>query len=198
MRNKKVLNFIFLFLFIIGLTQIVSAEQIIQQNKCVYLKQVCSNCTYANITSINYQNGQVLGNTPMTKIGVEFNYTFCNNNLMGPYNYNTVFDLNGVTNTESNNYQVTADGNTYRSFPSIYFLVLIGLTLLLFNKLYIAKLKTNILSILGGMILLISGVITLYPGFNYINYSNLEGLSLGLIFIGIGIAVLYRDLEDIF
>ena len=48
---------------------------------------------------------------------------------------------------------------------------------------------------LGSILLIIVGIITLYPGYNFINYSTLLGKALGFILIGLGF---YFWIEDSF
>jgi uncharacterized protein YxeA len=73
-----------------------------KQNQCIDLIQICEDCTYVNITSINYPNlTRSVNNVAMTKDGTFYNYTFCNTQELGDYIYNTQGDLNGNTAVES-------------------------------------------------------------------------------------------------
>jgi len=57
-----------------------------KKGECIELIQLCADCSYNNVTSIIYPNTtRVIYDTPMTKRGSEFNYSFCNTNLTGEY-----------------------------------------------------------------------------------------------------------------
>jgi len=77
-------------------------------NKCVDLKTI-SNSSAVTLSSLSYPNSTtILTNKAMTKIADTFNYTYCNNSVLGVYNYD-YFDAEG--NTFVNSYTVTSDGN---------------------------------------------------------------------------------------
>lgn len=63
-----------------------------KQEECVSLFQSCTNCTNVNITSV-IQTGinqtTYIINRPMTSIGADYNYTFCNTTSLGIYKYTT-------------------------------------------------------------------------------------------------------------
>jgi len=76
MKNK-----LFLFIFVIFFFSLVSSADVetlgrFKQNTDVELTQICSNCSYVNISSINYPNRSVItSEVVMTKSGVTYNYT---------------------------------------------------------------------------------------------------------------------------
>ena len=138
------------FLLIFMLVMLASAEQsslgVFKQNTCVILKQTCSNCTFVNITSIiskdiNGASIQLLGNVGMTKIGTEYNYTFCNTSNLGEYTYNTLGDINGNLAVAPVIFEINPSGNqengwttTIQIFSSISTLILMLLFLNLSNS----------------------------------------------------------------
>jgi magnesium-transporting ATPase (P-type) len=80
-------------------------------NDCINLKQTCSNCSYVNITSVVYPNStQVIGEVRMTKLGTEYNYTFCLSSLIGKYTVNGKGDPDGVTEIFVYDFEVTSSG----------------------------------------------------------------------------------------
>ena len=67
-----------------------------QNGDCVELIQLCGDCTYNNITSIQYPNEtKVILDASMTKRGTEYNYSYCFPELNGRFNINGVGDLGG-------------------------------------------------------------------------------------------------------
>ena len=46
---------------------------------------------------------------------------------------------------------------------------------------------------MGAILLVIMGIITLFPGYNFINHTTLFGLALGTILVGIGFYFLIED-----
>ena len=95
-----------------------------KQNDCVNLKQICSNCSYVNITSVLYPNStQVLGQVEMTKLGTDYNYTFCNTSILGQYIVNGKGDLNGVDNVWSYDFVISYDGTIISVGESIIYVI---------------------------------------------------------------------------
>lgn len=98
------------------------------QGSCINLKQICSNCTYNNITTIISPNStQLLGEKSMTKVGTDYNYTFCNTTLIGQYIVNGKGDLDGVLTVWTYNFFVTPTGYEVSIANSIvmFFLILL-------------------------------------------------------------------------
>lgn len=104
-----------------------------KQSDCVNLKQVCSNCSYVNITSIIYPNStQANGEVAMTKVGTDYNYTFCKTTNLGTYIVNGKGDLNGVDNVWSYDFNITGNGKELPNGSVIvlfilFFLLILGL-----------------------------------------------------------------------
>jgi hypothetical protein len=149
------------------------------------------NSTTANITSISTPNGFLIINAQMTLTNTIFNYTYCNSE-MGRYDY-SITDNEG--NTYGNSFLVTADGKPYQNFPISYSLILLGLVFLVFGKYFGRKFNTSIFDFFSGIFFMISGILTLTQGFNFTNWSTLDGLALGTIFCGIGAIIMYNTSE---
>lgn len=111
---NKIIALIFISIFFISLTS-ASIENLgyFRLNNNIELKQLCSNCTYINITSILYPNSsQALGNVPMTKIGTVYNYTLQSTLIRksGTWIVNGVGDLNGINTVWSYTFIVNPNG----------------------------------------------------------------------------------------
>jgi hypothetical protein len=71
-----------------------------KQDSCIDLIQTCGNCTYNNLTSIQYPNTtRIEIDDTMTQDGSVYNYTNCFPSLSGKYFINGLGDENGVNTT---------------------------------------------------------------------------------------------------
>ena len=68
-----------------------------EKDECVELLQICSNCTFNNITSIVFPNSTIaVEDVSMTRQDTRYNYTFCEANVSGVYIVNGLGDLDGT------------------------------------------------------------------------------------------------------
>ena len=124
---------IYLYIFLLLILPLVSAEvQTLgnfKQNSCVNLIQVCGNCTYNNITSVRYPNSSLaLSSVQMTKIGAEYNYTYCSTSSFGEYIVSGFGDIDGDPTAWSYNFFVTPNGEEKKGDNfSIFFFILFGI-----------------------------------------------------------------------
>ncbi len=201
------INRIFLFLFIIVLlggtvTAVETlAEQIpsFQFNTEIDLKRACFNNGFfcdntfvCNITIVKPDGALMVENQAMTNQSSYFNITIDqgDNNQLG--NANAIMSCNNVTTGGPETFiiEITGDGKPFRVFPTqfvgiifAFFMITIGLVM---DRLRMFK-------HVGSMLAMVMGVITLFPGYNFINHSTLFGLSLGIILIGSGFYFLIED-----
>jgi hypothetical protein len=120
---------IVLIILVMGL---VSADQSIppvKQGSCASLIQTCGNCTFVNVTGIHYPspNSTVIYlNNLMTKNNNLYNFTFCDNNYLGQYVYDTLGNPDGVLTSQSVSYYVTTTGQTLdMSKATMYIAILV-------------------------------------------------------------------------
>ena len=85
---------------------------------------------------------------------------------------------------------ITADGKKFQTFPTQIVIIIIGLIMICVG---IILDRLRLFKHLGSMLILIMGVITLYPGYSFINYSTLTGKVLGFILVGLGFYFLIED-----
>ncbi len=101
------------------------------------------------------------------------------------------FCLDGsVTNVIDFTFDITADGKPFEAFPNQFAIILLGFILImfgLFNERY------TLMKSMGSLILMVMGVITLFPGYNFINHTTLFGLAFGSSLIAIGFWFLIED-----
>ncbi len=130
---KKILLTLILGIFLISL---VSATSIgtFKQDNCISLHQICDNCTYVNLTSIKYPNSTIQNiNQLMTKIGVDYNYTFCSTSALGYYFYNVCGDKDEVLTCENIEFAITEGGDNFNLAQAIILLGQFGLLALFFG-----------------------------------------------------------------
>lgn len=191
--NKKIFLVMFFAIMLIGAASAVTY----QQNKPINVNVPCfSNGTFCgsafscNLTLIDSTGQVIVSNKLMTYQSSFFNYTANPQTNMGRYSQ-IVSCSDGVTaGFYTDTPEVTADGLPSEPFPK-QIILLIGGLILVFLGLLIRKLK--LITIVGAILTMVMGVLTLYPGYSYINYSNLSGLTLGTIAIGLGFYFLLHD-----
>ena len=83
-------------------------------DSCVDLPQVCSTCTYVNVSSIKPPlSPKFYIDEEMTKVGPDFNYTFCNTSELGWYIVTTCGDKDGVFSCSSFDFEVRNGGRVF-------------------------------------------------------------------------------------
>lgn len=112
------------------LVSFACAEQqslgIFKKGECINLIQVCSNCSYNNITSILYPNSTIaLTNVEMTKQNTVYNYTFCSTNALGNYLVYGVGDDAGIITIWGYDLKITSDGFEEMNNSTITFIIII-------------------------------------------------------------------------
>jgi len=168
MKNK--INFAIAIMFLFLISSVIADIQSlppVKQNACIQLKQICSNCTYNNISSIVLPNSTIIIPTAlMTKSGTDYNYTFCQTNGLGNYIVNGFGDVSGVVTVWNYDFTVTQTGEKV-SLSNIVivlaFLFMAGIMFLLgynFNTTqWIMKTFFYLCSLLFGLLALNSGKI---------------------------------------
>jgi hypothetical protein len=193
---KKLLIF---FIMVFMMATLVSAQVetlgIFKQSQCVELKQTCGNCTFVNVSAVSLtgtNSATLLTDATMTKDGTRYNYTFCNTGALGTYIVDTVGDVDGTYTVASYDFEVNATGYNLGVFPIQFIFIILGFFLIAtgkFNK------TLNLFKTMGAIILMIMGVLTLFPGYAGIDHTTLLGLGVGFILIGSGF---YFMVEGVF
>jgi hypothetical protein len=125
MIKKKMFFFVFLFLLTFVNAQ-VQTDSPVRTDTCADIIQLCSNCTYVNISILQQPDkSKITINSEMQDLGQNFyNYTFCNNSINGEVIVNGVADPNGVETVWNYNYFVNPLGKILTNSQAIlYFLV---------------------------------------------------------------------------
>lgn len=191
---------LFAFLLLLFLFPLVTAATIDQsdytfaQGERIDLKRTCIiNGTYCATTAvcnstIQGPNGlNIVNNSARTVNSGWTNITLPSiprtERYFGFYLVTDTCTQSSLSGAESYFFELTADGNPSRPFPTQLIIILIGFSLLIIS---IYRTEQEMLKVFSAIILFVMGVITLYPGYSYINWSTLTGLMLGSICLGVG------------
>lgn len=132
---KRYFNVILTLFLLIIVMSFASADQSIPPVKvgnCAQLIQTCANCTFVNTTGVHYPNLSVTyTNIAMTKNINVYNYTFCGNDILGTYVYDTFGDPDGNKVSASVSYEVTTTGQLLNSSKAVLYIVILFIALLL-------------------------------------------------------------------
>ncbi len=197
-------KFVFLFLFLLVLPVSSAAVQDSEELSVAFntqfdLKRACAvngffcgSNVVCNISLI-YPDGNILiDNKVMTSTSTYQNITIsqAQNNQLG---YVQVMQsCNNVTDADTDTFKIaiTGDGNPPQDFPTQFTIIILGFLLIgagMVNE------RLRLFKHGGAILILVMGVITLYPGYSFINWSTLMGKALGFIFIGLGFYFLIED-----
>lgn len=188
-EHKKIL--VGLFMGILLVTIISSLT--FQQNKEVDVRIVCINAGFCSSTtdcnvSVFAPDQELLLSgiqaTPTANLA-SYNFTLNSSQTvqLGEYTVGG-FCLDGsVTNVIDFTFDVTADGKPFEKFPNQFAVILLGFLLIAFGLL---DPRYTFMKSMGSLILMVMGVLTLFPGYNFINHTTLFGLVLGSTLFAIG------------
>jgi hypothetical protein len=109
-----------------------------KQGECIDLYQICDDCTYVTLISVTYPNSTVVNlNTNMTKIGVEFNYSWCGTDALGGYLYKVCGDKDNDFKCEVIEFTITPNGEELTTPKVItYVIILAFLVIFLLISIY--------------------------------------------------------------
>jgi len=185
---NKIHFLLIVFLVVIVITQLTlcTAEQstlgTFKLNDCVELRQICSNCSYNNISSVLYPNSTLAsGEVAMIKTGTNFAYTFCNTSMLGKYIVNGFGDVEGYVTVWAYDFNITTTGNN-APYTIPLFLGLAAFILLIFAFL----LHNNYLGFITGILFIVLGIYLFVYGLGimsdfYTNAFAIVALGLGLL-----------------
>lgn len=133
---RKLFLILFIGMFFISISS--ASLGTFRQGYCISLYQYCDDCSYVNLTSMQYPNGTILIiNEVMTKQDVDYNYTFCDTNTLGDYYYVVKGDAGGEVSTERLSFEVTGGGSTPTTAQALMYGIILFVLLLLFGGSFI-------------------------------------------------------------
>lgn len=201
MKNKLI---IVMFGIILAIGFVVAeVELIIPFNQEFDLKRQCFNngtfCSSATVcnSTIVYPDGAILtNNQEMTNQNSFYNLTLTNFNIsqLGIMEVTMICDdpagqIIG-SNVDTFQIEVTGDGFGFRTFPLEF--SIIAFAFILIGISYTND-RLRLFRTVGGILAMMMGVVTLYPGYANLNYSTLQGLGVGLTTIGLGFFFMISD-----
>lgn len=193
------LSIFFIILIFIALPFASGADLIFPFGQEYDIKRPCfNNGTFCDATfecniTVSYPDSSLLlDNRRMTNNPSFFNHTITAsaNNVLGTYPSIMSCTNGGVSGADTFNIIITGDGNQRDVFPIELSLIILGFVLIFVGK---TKDDLRILQHVGGMMVMVFGVITLFPGFSGLNYTNLQGQALGFSTIGLGFYFLIEN-----
>lgn len=180
-----------------GITNIGSFKQ----GSCVSLIQTCANCTFVNISSIQYPNSSLgLRDKVMTKSGTFYNYSWCNASALGTYIVTGVGDLDALDEVWNYNFDITQAGVNYSTAEVIGFAAIM---FLFFALVFVWKpnqivLKSMFMILALLMALLLSTTISVSGLFSQANTVLIAVLVIIILFLSITILInIFRSLRAI-
>lgn len=162
------------------------------KQSCLYNGTWCLPTTACNLTVVSPNGNAVISNKEMTYNPSYFNYTLPPLDFK-PHKIAVTCVYGGQAGTTVYWFDVTADGQKYTPFPVVYFIIIVGLASLFLQ--YEARGKSKIFLIIGGVLFIVGGIMSLYTGFNYVDYSTLLGKGLGFSLIGLGGYLIVSNVE---
>ncbi len=143
--------------------------------------------TQCNFHLFDNEGIHIINQEPMTydPLGLDFEFNVSNENFIrnGDYSYLIICNATNIGGFISVGIEVTQDGFVSVVFPQQFSVILLGIILIMFG---LFSDRYTLLKQMGSLILMVMGVLTLYPGYNNISHSSLFGLVLGSTLIAIG------------
>jgi len=201
---KKILPFLFLLVFLIGIVSPLDDLGTFPSGEVVRITQVCSEATYINISSISNPNSTaVLSNIIMSPAGSgEYYFDFDNTTINGRYDVRGISD--GCEGEFATYFTITPNGNSFGQAEGLAAVgILLGALLLTFFFAYIGTRlgENDKLAILGFLFMVLSiilAIYSLYLGWVYsyeiVIFESLSNVSLTMfrvfLWILIGVVVI--------
>ena len=202
MKHKA---FIFLF-FLFFLVTTVSAQQILEEQipsfqyntefdfkrPCFNNGCFCDSSLYVNITLVKDGGNLMINNSLMTNQGSFRNITVpqSSNNRLG---FVQAFEsCSNSTNAGPDTFTIaiTGDGKPYQKFPQQFFFIIFSIVLVVIG---LVQEKLRMFKHMGAIFMMIMGIITLFPGYSFINWTTLLGKTIGFTLVGLGFYFLIED-----
>ncbi len=196
LSEHKITAFIILGIFFLSFGSALS----FQQSQEVDVKLVCINagyCSTATVCNVSVFNPDELvlldaiTATQAASLG-SFNFTLTSDQTgeLGEYRVGGFCQDGSVTNIIDFTFDVTADGKEFNVFPTEFVIILFSF---IFVSLGLFQERLRMFKHIGSILMMIMGVITLFPGYSFINWTTLSGLALGTVLIGLGFYFLVED-----
>ncbi len=169
-------------------------QQLDLNRACFNNASYCSTLAVCNITII-YPDGEILVNDQtMTNQYSFHNISVINTDIdqLGRHQASMVCcdPANSLCGSDTFVIDITGDGFLPTTFPTQLSVLILGfglITLSIFSD------KLRLFKVVGGIMVMVMGAITLYPGWSNFNYSNIQGQLIGVSSIGLGFYFMVQD-----
>ncbi|KKM68572.1 hypothetical protein LCGC14_1459470 [marine sediment metagenome] len=196
-EHKKLLLMILVGFFLVGN---ISAALTFEQSKPTDIKIVCINAGFC--TSAAQCNVSVFSPTEIVLLdGIEATQStslaFHNITLnstqtsqLGTYRVGGFCKDGSVTQLIDFDFDITANGEPFQEFPTAFVIIILGIVFIILG---LFKERFRLFKHIGAIILMVMGVITLFPGYSFINWTTLTGRVMGFSLILLGFYFLIED-----
>ena len=195
--NKKIWLIVLMSFFLVSS---VSAALTFEQSKDINIKIVCINAGFC--TAAAQCNASIFSPSEVVLLdGVEAtpssSLAFHNITLnstqtsqLGTYRVGGFCKDGSVTQLIDFDFDVTANGEPFQEFPTAFVIIILGIVFIILG---LFSEKFRLFKHMGSIVLMVMGVITLFPGYSFINWTTLTGKVMGFSLIALGFYFLIED-----
>ena len=196
-EHKKIWLMILVGFFLVSS---VSAALTFEQSKPTDIKIVCINAGFCTVVA--QCNVSVFSPTEIVLLdGIEATQSaslaFHNITLnstqtsqLGTYRVGGFCKDGSVTQVVDFDFDVTANGEPFQNFPTAFVIIILGIVFVILG---FFKERLKLFKHLGSIVLMVMGVLTLFPGYSFINWTTLTGKVMGFSLIALGFYFLIED-----
>ena len=185
--KKYLLTILIMALIIPSCLAVVETLGTYKQGNCIPLIQICTTCSYNNISSVyfaNYGGEEVLSvETIMTRAGSKYTYNFCNATNIGRYIVTGHGDLAGADSPWNYDFFVSTTGDARGSTLPL-FLAIAGMLLFIIA----VWIENEWIGFLAGSAFVIDGIYLMIYGLSSIN--DMYTRTLAFIALGFGLILI--------
>lgn len=109
---------------------------------------------------------------------------------LGRYTYIIECNTSSLGGAVSVGFDVTANGFAHQTFPPQFSITVFAFLLVAFGM---TEERRRLFKYAGSILLMVMGVLTLYPGYGFINWTTLTGKAIGVTLVGLGFYFLIED-----
>lgn len=196
---KYAIKILFLFAVLLAVPIVVAGDLSFQHLREFDVKRACSDRGFycdsnfgCNLT-VFYPDGNIMIENRLMTNNISFRNVTIEQGLNTELGeHEAIMSCNNGTTAGQETFAITitADGKNFNIFP-FQFVIIIFSGLLV--GLGFASERVRMLKHLGSIMFLVMGVLTLYPGYAFINWTTLPGKIMGFVMIGGGFFFLIED-----
>ena len=196
-EHKKIMLVFIVAMFFISFA---SADLVFKQRETVDIKIVCINagfCTTAaqcNVSIFSPTEIVLLDGVEATQsASLAFHNITLNStqtSQLGTYRVGGFCKDGSVTQVVDFDFDVTANGEPFQNFPTAFVIIILGIVFVILG---FFKERLKLFKHLGSIVLMVMGVLTLFPGYSFINWTTLTGKVMGFSLIALGFYFLIED-----